>query len=58
MALQGVNFKATKVGGHKQKPGVCFCCGKDGNYKGQCPKGKQRPPSMALPHMQVRSLEE
>ena len=42
MALQGVNFRAAKVGRHKQESGASFHCGKDGHFKGQCPQCKQR----------------
>ena len=37
MALQGVDFRAAKVGGQKQKSGASFHYGKDGHFKGQCP---------------------
>ena len=49
VALQGVNFKAPKVGGQKPNARVCFRCGKDGHFKAQCPQGKQRPPPWPCP---------
>ena len=57
MALQGVDFRAAKVGGQKQKSGASFHYGKDGHFKGM-PPVQAEVTTEALPHLQRRSLEE
>lgn len=55
IALEGVNFRAAKAEVQKQKPGACFCCGKDGHFKGRYPQGKQRSQPRPRPHLAKES---
>lgn len=50
MALQGVDLGVSKAKGLGQGPRsrACFLCGKEGHFKGACPKARTPPPKPCL----------